>query len=227
MTNASDRKLIHELVRRAKNGDHEGVAIILGRRAHPRLSDSEPLCWAAAEGHVECVKLLIPVSDPKARDSLALSMAADQGHVECVKLLMPVSDPTAENSIALRSAAQNGHAECVAALLTASDANDLDLQALHAAVKNGHVDCVKLLIPASIPNDRRLVSAVFSGGSAEVLSLILAREPLFLAGLHLPGLLADAISGDNFGLSALLAAIIEQKALGADLSSPKERSAAP
>jgi len=59
----------------------------------PKSLGSYALRWAANNGHLEIVKLLIPVSDPKALDSNALRCAATKGHLEIVKLLIPVSDP--------------------------------------------------------------------------------------------------------------------------------------
>lgn len=48
---------------------------------------SEALYAAAERGNVECVRLLIPVSDPDDYAS-ALNMAAFEGHIECVRLLI-------------------------------------------------------------------------------------------------------------------------------------------
>ena len=46
-------------------------------------------------------------------NNISLQRAAENGDLECVKLLLPVSDPKAMNSYALRWAAENGHVECV------------------------------------------------------------------------------------------------------------------
>jgi ankyrin repeat protein len=56
---------------------------------------------AATKGHLEIVKLLIPVSDPKAGGSYALRLAAENGHLEIVKLLIPVSDPEVVKELGL------------------------------------------------------------------------------------------------------------------------------
>jgi hypothetical protein len=55
--------------------------------ADPKACNSEALCWAAMNGHLEIVKVLLPVSDPRANYSHALSWAAKNGHFEIVKLL--------------------------------------------------------------------------------------------------------------------------------------------
>ena len=86
---------------------------LLDEGANPKADDSEALRRAAGNGHLEVVKLLLPVSDPKARDSEALRWAAENGHLEIVKLLLPVSDPKANDGLALRLAARNGHLEIV------------------------------------------------------------------------------------------------------------------
>ncbi len=87
----------------------------------PKAGDSLALLYAAQSGHLEIVKLLLPVSDHKAAGSWALQMAAKNGHLEIVKLLLPVSDPKAGDSLALTSAATNGHLEIIKLLLPLSD----------------------------------------------------------------------------------------------------------
>ncbi len=77
---------------------------------------------AALGGRVNDVKQLLEAgADPKANDSRALRMSARNGHLEMVKLLLPVSDPEADDSLALRWAAENGHLEIVELLLPHSD----------------------------------------------------------------------------------------------------------
>ena len=51
------------------------------------------LWMAAMGGVVEAVELLSAVTDPKYQNSRALNTAAGEGHLECVKLLMPLSEP--------------------------------------------------------------------------------------------------------------------------------------
>ena len=163
-------------------GDAPSAARILSANAFARESCSEALALAARNGHAECVKLLIPVSDPKHGGSRALRRAARYGHHECVSLLIPVSDAHAERpsalslaaekghvecvnllipeansqrrcSLALALAAENGHADCVKALIAACDPKTGNSHALRLAAGNGHAECVRLLIPASDPKD--------------------------------------------------------------------------
>lgn len=84
-------------------------------------SNTEALSAAAQNGHTECVRLLIPVSEPKVNNSQALVCAALHGHTECVRLLIPVSEPKANNSEALDCAAQFGHNDCIDLLFECSD----------------------------------------------------------------------------------------------------------
>lgn len=115
---------------------------------NPKAGKSFSLCWAAEGGHLECVKLLIPVSDPKAADSQALCRAADNGHAECVKLLIPVSDPRADNSGALRLAVLSGHMDCVKLLLPVSDPlgrDDDGLTAQDLALRDKHPEVAAII----------------------------------------------------------------------------------
>ncbi len=55
----------------------------------PKADDSLALQWAAGNGHLEVVKLLLPVSDPKAVAFRSSRQAAKKGRLEIVKLLLP------------------------------------------------------------------------------------------------------------------------------------------
>lgn len=54
---------------------------------------NEALQLAANLGHVDSLRLLIPLADPKDRNSKALAQAVLHGHSECVDLLFDISDP--------------------------------------------------------------------------------------------------------------------------------------
>jgi ankyrin repeat protein len=122
--------------------------------ADPKANDSQALLLAAIYGHLEIVKLLLPLSNPKANNSDALRFAALHGHLDVAKLLLPVSDPKAYNSQALRYAATYGHLEVVKLLLPLSDPKANDSEALRWAAYNGHLEVVKLLLPVSDPKAR-------------------------------------------------------------------------
>jgi ankyrin repeat protein len=132
----------------ARSGDLAAVEQALEDGANARDADSGALSLAAEAGHVECVRLLLPVSEPMANESCALRRAASGGHVECVRLLIPVSEPLARQSYALRWAAEKGHADCVALLLPASDplaVGDCGLDAARLARSRGHLDLAGMI----------------------------------------------------------------------------------
>lgn len=95
----------------AKAGDMSNMRDLLARGANPRSQDARALELAAENGHVECVELLLEVSDAKEQNSLALRLAAENGHAECVKVLLPASDAKAEEFLALRWAVEKGYEE--------------------------------------------------------------------------------------------------------------------
>jgi hypothetical protein len=123
------------------------VKELIEEGADPKADNSYALQLAAESGHIEIVRLLIPVSDPKSRNSQALRLAAKHGHTEIVKLLIPVSDPKAYNSYALQLAAKYGHTEIVKLLIPVSDPKACDSYVIRCAANNGYMEVVKLLIP--------------------------------------------------------------------------------
>jgi ankyrin repeat protein len=132
----------------AERGDLSALVQALDGGADALKGDSLALRWAAAAGHVDCVRLLIPVSDPLAWDSYALRAAAGNGYARCVELLIPASDAKAEDSWALRRAAEEGRTECVKLLIPASDPLAKRVGSLDAAGlarKNGHVEVAAMI----------------------------------------------------------------------------------
>lgn len=127
-------------------------------------SKSDRLIVAARQGCVDDVRALMN-GCPRDQKSVALRRAAEYGHVECVKLLIPVSNPKDLDSDALRLAAHNGHTECVRALIPVSDSDNYDSVALVSAAMKQHPECVRLLIGVSNPkadNSRALQWASFN-----------------------------------------------------------------
>ena len=128
---------------------HKVIKELIEEGADPKAINSFALRSAAENGHLDIVKLLLPLSDPKAVESQALRRAAYNGHLEVVKLLLPVSDPKANDSEVLRWAAAQGHLKIVKLLLSVSDPKARGGEALSLAVNNGHLEVVKLLSPVS------------------------------------------------------------------------------
>jgi hypothetical protein len=140
--------LNRRLMEAAGSGDLSGLIQALDGGANAKWDGSEALARAAWGGHVECVELLIEVSDAKAGDSWALRQAAESGHVECVRLLMEVVDAKWDGSAALGAAAAEGHSECVRLLLPASDPLAVGIDGLDAAGlarQGGHVEVAAMI----------------------------------------------------------------------------------
>lgn len=204
----------------AHNGHAECVRLLIPA-CHSKTDRYEALRLAAAYGHAECVKLLIPVSEPKARDSEALVSAARNNRAECIKLLIPVSDPKSDNSRALAAAAMFGSAECVKLLLPVSDPKH-NSRALQGAIDHTNTECVKLLIPVSGPllKRKKIRTLTLSLGHVDILSLLLAFEPLLLTGLDLPRCRDASTAKGHVEMAALLSSIIEQQDLVDTLPQP-------
>ena len=109
----------------------EQLSILITQCKKSIVTMTEALNLASVNGHAECVKLLIPVSDLKSNDSCALRLASRNGHTECVKLLIPVSNAKDIDSFALRLASENGRTDCVELLLPHSDISSWDKEVWH------------------------------------------------------------------------------------------------
>jgi hypothetical protein len=114
------------------------------------IQNHNPLLWAAQRGHADCVATLLPHYPAKtlALNSI-LNETAYYGHVECIRLLIPVVDMVANNSVALAMAAKQGHIDCVKELLTVSNPLTDESYAFTQALKHNHTACVDFLYPVS------------------------------------------------------------------------------
>lgn len=159
--------------------------------------------------------LIAQGADPKAQRSHALLRAAINGHVETVKLLIPLSDPRAGSSSPLRMAAASGRADCVRLLIPVSNPKDVNSGALAWAAANGHAECAKLLIPVSTPltQNPQALNLAIAGGHAQVASIMLLDDPPLLESLRASGRLSihrdAAVGNGHLGLAALLDSIID------------------
>ncbi len=133
----------------AAAGSARGVAKWLAAGADP--IDSQALLAAVRNGHLEVVKLLLPVSDPKVNDSIALRAAVSYGNPVIVALLLPASDPKAVNSESIRRAAAHGRVDIVKLLLPLCDPGAVNSKALRWAAAGGHADVVRVLLPLCDP----------------------------------------------------------------------------
>jgi len=114
--------------------------------------NADLLVVAAKEGNSVLVGDLLATVDARDNDSVALRWAAANGHVECVRLLIPVSDPHACHSAALRFSAMAGATECVRALLPLCEVEEDKIKAVSGAVLHGRFDCVDVLYGSCDPN---------------------------------------------------------------------------
>lgn len=185
-TSTEQSKLNESLALAATAGDVSELARLLALGADPMADASRPLFDASRKGHVECVRLLIPVSNTKALDSRALRGAALAGHAECVRLLAPVSNSSDDEFAALTSAASNGHAECVKLLLSDECSHQI----------------LAFCFGCSI-----------SGGHASVAAVFLAHNPDLIELLNLAEATATALDRRHCELAALLTSISERDAL--------------
>lgn len=153
----------------------------------PQMQGSYPLRAAAAGGHVDCLKILLPVSDPLVYQSNALLKAVEKRHTACIELLAPVSSIEQNHfiesiianhwdglslliahsqsknaemaNISLVFAARHGRPEIVTHLIDQADATHHDSAAIVWAIINGHSECVDLLYSLS---DMKQVMAHFA-----------------------------------------------------------------
>lgn len=106
----------------------------------------DAIAQAAYEGNAETLAQL--VEGVRLPNDFALGVAASAGHVECVRILIPVSPIHIKKSMAFRWAAQNNHIACVQELLPFSTFSSRT-KALKAACVFHNQDLIDLLAPIS------------------------------------------------------------------------------
>eukprot|EP01029_Cantina_marsupialis_P004045 TRINITY_DN14016_c0_g1_i2.p1 TRINITY_DN14016_c0_g1~~TRINITY_DN14016_c0_g1_i2.p1 ORF type:complete len:348 (+),score=91.95 TRINITY_DN14016_c0_g1_i2:68-1111(+) len=132
------------------------------------------LHFAAKEGNVECIKMLLAHTSPQYREVKdndgmnALHSAAQSGNANVIRALLEDSSPKFREMkdnhgfTALHSAAQLGHADCIKALLKDSSpefrtiGNQNNFNPLHGAAQNVNVECIKALLEDSSPEYREM-----------------------------------------------------------------------
>lgn len=151
MTNLSCAIKHAGLLLAAVKGDAAEVARFIPL-TDPTLLENSALCVAADAGHVECVKLLIPVSTAPITDELysPLIRAVRRGHTECASLLIPVTEKPWIH-FALCVAVERNDIGCVKLFMPACDPKEHNSRPLQLAALNGHARCVELLYPVSDP----------------------------------------------------------------------------
>lgn len=105
------------LARAASSGLISECRRLLALGADPLFAESRPLRLAAGHGRLDCVALLIPVSDLRTFTVSPLFHAAMAGEVECIRALLPGSPPLDDFPAPLKAASWHGHAKAVALML--------------------------------------------------------------------------------------------------------------
>jgi ankyrin repeat protein len=131
------------------NGKLETALKLLEKGANPAMSNEEgltPLCAAASNGHVNIVKLLLPLPGVNVNCQMTLNQAAQKGYAKVVELLLEAGASNADGSFecALLKACVNGHTKVVKVLL--KHVTNLGPQLLLESSALGFVDIVELLL---------------------------------------------------------------------------------
>ena len=165
-----DEKTFYTLLKLAMRGGHQGVVRLLLERgdakAETYLGDETVLTWAADEGYIDLVRLMLASNDVDANskdalDRTALCAAAQGGCLDVVRLLLEKDDVSANSVDALGRtplsfAAEGGHEEIARLLLmrenVQADFADLEFDddggrtPLSWAAGEGHENIVQLLL---------------------------------------------------------------------------------
>lgn len=155
-------KLDKALIEAARKGRAGALAKRLAEGADPSARDDwgcTALMWAASEGRVKALKILMPISDCRASDRkgfTALMKSAGLDNPECLMNLLPNSNLEAKchkGKTALTEAAMMGAARAMDALLAAGanprHVEDSGMTPLMQAARAGHLAIVKRLAPIS------------------------------------------------------------------------------
>jgi len=115
---------------------------------HDIETNTTLLIQAAHNGDANEVRRLIPLSDPTNYHSRALLKAVRQKHVECVQMLIPVSNPN-DCNIILVEAVKIGYRPNIELLIAAADPKFNDSEALYCATQMRNDDIIEMLIDIS------------------------------------------------------------------------------
>lgn len=139
----------------ARNGDMTGVCAHFLDSSQCERNNA--LVAAAGGGHLDIAQYLLEQgADPCYSNSVALTRAAAEGFLDIVAILLPVSDLAANSGEALANAAFRGKAQCLKFLLPFVDLQTDNGHALESAVKGlrifnkaDHHTCIDLLLPVT------------------------------------------------------------------------------
>ena len=133
-----------ELVKACERGDLEEVRKRIPWTL-PTLNQSYPLSMAAAFGHVECVKELLPVSNVERYGGRAMAYASSKGQTSCVEILVPFAHE--DNFEQCFSIAAGRNYGAVIDILAQSNTNPVYIAgAMQSAVREGHANALSALV---------------------------------------------------------------------------------
>lgn len=122
----------------------------------PRASDAEgmtPLMYAAQFGSLNCLKLLLPLSDGNAVDRYgmnAMTWAVANGRLEACKALLPYSDLEARDKAGWTASMMASDTTTFLLLLEHCEPKTRTghaTEALHLAASDGRIEMVETLLP--------------------------------------------------------------------------------
>lgn len=141
-------KISSELILAAGNGDHKKVKRLLPV-ADPNVLGSRALLVACQKGHLECVKLLLPLASLEDTQSIGQQLAEHGPSCDALALLVHHDPEFAPMLLVHAVAGKNIKAATVLSELT--DPKHKDSLALQWAVLTGQEDMVNVLFDVSDP----------------------------------------------------------------------------
>ena len=196
----------------AERGHREVLALLLRHGARVSgwtCGEKDPLCVAAFDGYLGCVRALLAAGSPvvtgRQYGFSALHYAAQRGHVEIFRALLQQggsvnAESTPAGGTPLLGAAITGQLACTKALLDiGADINHADANghtALYCAVSKDRLEVVRLLLSRGVKvagwncsSCDPLCEAAFKGHLGCVRALLAAGSPV--------------VTGRQYGFSAL------------------------
>ena len=140
--------------------------------------NSDLLNQASANGDVDAVKRLIPISNPTANNCQPLLTAVSLGHVEIVQLLLPVSERKAILNLTVGLAIQHNQIAVLGVLLPHIQPEYLEVN-LRFAVIERNIEAIKTLVPYTSKKDN-------TEGLRAAVSSIQQEIPKDIVGILLP-----------------------------------------
>ena len=102
---APDRQLLHHtlegLLIEAADTNIPTMVEMLVKHIDPKLRESTPLYVAASKGHLDCVKILLPLSDPLVNKGDIYSIAIEKNQLDCLAVLLPAPSGMIATRVAL------------------------------------------------------------------------------------------------------------------------------